>query len=143
MAEDFARAVGSPRTIEIDGKEYLVSKFGPRDIGDLQAWLKDQIPDPRLEAKKLIDGVSDAVAIEIWKTMSEEAKSWPPTIFSDEGINLIMSSTEGVARLLWVTLRRENRIDLARARDLVDDVGLDQIGKLIELASPETEAPKL
>ena len=143
MSDDYARATGAPLSIEIDGKEYRVSKFTPRDIGDIQSWLKSEIPDPRITARKMLEGLPDAVAIEIWKTMAEEAKSWPPALGDDRGNDLLIGTTEGAARLLWVTLRKHNGIDLEKARKLTENVDLEQLTRLINLATPESaDVPK-
>lgn len=144
MSDDYARATGAGSFITIDGKEYHVSKFTPRDIGDLQAWLKGEIPDPRLEARKMIEGLPDAVAIEIWRTMASEAKNWPPTLADERGRDLLVSSAEGNARVLWVALRKYNRVDLAKARELADVIDMEQIGKVITMGFPEsTDVPKV
>ncbi len=143
MSDDYARATGSPRCIRINGSEYQVSKFTPRDIGDLQAWLKSEVPDPKLEARKLLEGLPDAVAIEVWRTMAEESKSWPPTIGDERGNQLLTSTSEGIARLLWVSLRKFNRVDLPKARELSEVVELSEINELVRLASPESaDVPK-
>jgi hypothetical protein len=143
MSEDYARAAGSALSLTIDGKEYRVSKFTPRDVGDLQAWLKSEIPDPRVEARKLLEGLPDAVAIEVWRTMAEEAKSWPPTLGDERGNQLLTTSTEGVARLIWVALRKYNGIDLAKARELAGVIELGEVNELVRLASPESaDVPK-
>lgn len=143
MPDDFARATGSPNSIQINGREYLVSKFTPRDIGDLQNWLKTEIPNPLVEARRLIEGLPDAVAIQIWRTMAKEAKFWPPTLEHDRSNTLLTTTTEGIARLLWVTLRKHNRIDLAGARELADLIEIDTITELVRLASPESSSPKV
>lgn len=143
MSDDFARATGSPLYVTINGKEYRVSKFTPRDIGDIQAWFKSEVPDPRVEARKFIEGIPDAVAIEVWKTAVEEARNWPPTLGDERSNDLLVASSEGVARLLWVTLRRHNGIDLPQARQLVDHLDIGDIAELIRLASPESaDVPK-
>jgi hypothetical protein len=139
-SEDYARATGSPRSIILDGREYQVSKFTPRDIGDLQAWLKDQVPDPRLEARKLMEGMPDAVAIEVWRTMAGEAQHWPPTISDDRSTDLLTCTTEGTARLLWVTLRRHNGVTLEEATKLAGNVSIDDLGEVMRLAGPESAA---
>lgn len=143
MPEDYAKAVGAAMMLTINGREYQVSKFTPRDIGDIQAWLKSEIPDPRLEARKMLDGLPDAVAISIWRTMAEEAKNWPPTLGDERANQLLTTSTEGVARLIWVTLRKHNGIDLEKARELANTIEIDEVNELVRLASPESaDVPK-
>lgn len=138
MADDYARATAAPNSIRLAGRDFLVSKFTPRDIGELQAWLKSEIPNPREEAKRLIQGVPDAVALQIWRDLNEEAKDWPPSFGSEKATNLLVTSPEGNARLLWVTLRKHNPgFDLAAARTLVESIELDRIHDLIAKASPE------
>lgn len=143
MSDDYARATGAAGTIWIGDREYRVSKFTPRDIGDLQAWLKEQVPDPRLEARRIMEGMPDAVAIEVWKTMALEAKEWPPTLATEKGNELLTVTSEGIARLLWVTLRKHNGVDLGEARKLSNDISIEDLGHIMQLASPESDqSPK-
>lgn len=143
MSDDYARAAGSPRSITIDGKEYRVSKFTPRDIGDIQSWLKSETPDPRQEAKKLMEGLPEIVAVEVWRTLAEEAKSWPPSLGDSRANDLLIGSTEGAARLIWVTLRKHNGVDLAKAREIATTIDMSDLNELLRLASPESaEVPK-
>ena len=132
-----------PRSITIDGKEYRVSKFTPRDIGDIQSWLKSETPDPRQEAKKLMEGLPEIVAVEVWRTLAEEAKSWPPSLGDSRANDLLIGSTEGAARLIWVTLRKHNGVDLAKAREIATTIDMSDLNELLRLASPESaEVPK-
>lgn len=108
MSDDYAKATAAPGFIVINGREYRVGKFGPRDIGDFEAWLKTQVPDPRLIAKELCAGLPDAVALEVWRDLSAEAMNWPPTVESRQGNKLLMQTWEGHALLVWVSLRRYN-----------------------------------
>lgn len=144
MADDYARATASPRTISLAGRDYLVGKFTPRDIGDLQAWLKEQIPDPRREAREFMAGMSDEVAKEIWRDAVERAREWPPTIQSTSGFSLLTTTHEGNARMIWVTLRRHNLgFTLDRAREVADLVGIEDINRLVTLAGAEGDgSPK-
>ncbi len=124
MADDYAKATAAPRHITINGREYRVGKYGPRDIGDLEAWLKTQVPDPRLMARELCAGLPDAVALEVWRDLSAEAMNWPPTVESRQGNKLLMGTWEGQALLVWVSLRRHNAdfsLDEARALTKNDD----------------------
>jgi hypothetical protein len=121
----------------IGDREYRVGKFGPRDIGDFEAWLKKQVPDPRLMARDLCAGLPDAVAIEVWRDLSAEAVNWPPTVESRIGNKLLMGTHEGHALLVWVSLRRHNAsFTIDQARELTRDN--DQIAlEVARLSYPE------
>ncbi len=138
MSDDYAKAAASPRGLRIGGAEYLVGKFTPRDLGDLGAWLKDQVPDPRLKARELCAGLSDAVALAIWRDLSDEARDWPPSIESYQGNRLLLGTYEGNARLLWVGLRRHNPgVTLEVAARLAEHITLDEVSALVRLGFPE------
>jgi hypothetical protein len=138
MQDDYAKAAASPRTVTIGEVAYKVSKFGPRDLGDLQAWLKSQIPDPRLMAKELCAGLSDAVALEIWRDLSQEAQDWPPTITSQEGNRLLMVTHEGNAQVLLVALRRHQAgFNIEQARKIAETISLDEITSVLNAGFPE------
>jgi hypothetical protein len=144
VSDDYAKATAAPGFIAINGREYRVGKFGPRDIGDFEAWLKTQVPDPRLVAKELCAGLPDAVAIEVWRDLSAEAMNWPPTVESRIGNKLLMGTHEGHALLVWVSLRRHNAsFTLDDARQLTkdnDDLALE----VARLSYPEpTFDPKV
>lgn len=106
--EDFAKATAAPGFIQIGDVSYRVGKIGPRDKGDLEAYIKSQVPDPRLMAKELCAGLPDAVAIEVWRDLHSEAQSWPPDLASTIGNKILMETWEGNAQLLYVILRRHN-----------------------------------
>jgi hypothetical protein len=119
MSDDYAKATAAPGFIAISGRDYRVGKFGPRDVGDFEAWIKTQVPDPRLMARELCAGLPDAVALEVWRDLSAEAASWPPGVDSREGNKLLMQTWEGNALLVWVSLRRHNAdFTLEQARQL-------------------------
>jgi hypothetical protein len=137
--EDYAKATAAPRTIQIGDVTYRVGKFGPRDIGDLEAWIKSQVPDPRLMAKELCAGLPDAVAIEVWKDLSMESANWPPSVDSRIGTKLLTQTWEGQALVAWVSLRRHNAgFSLDDARQLTksdDEIAL----KIMQLGFPEPD----
>lgn len=138
MADDYAKATARPGYVTIGGTEYRPKKFGPRDIGDLEAWLKREVPDPRLMARDLCASLSDAVALEIWRELSQEAKDWPPKLTSAKGNQLLMLTHEGNAMLLWVSLRKYHAdITLDKARTMAEDVTLDEIGEVLRAGFPE------
>jgi hypothetical protein len=143
VGEDYSKATASPRTIRIGDVDYRVAKWGPRDIGDLEAWLKSQVPDPRLMARQLCEGLSDAVALEVWRDLSMEATSWPPDITSRQGNKLLMNSHEGHTQLLWVALRRHNAsFTLEQAREIAR-TNYEVAMQAAALAQPEEDfSPK-
>ncbi len=137
-AEDYARATDSTQTVEIDGKSWQVSRLTPRDMGDLQQFLREQIPNPRLLARDLCAGMSDEVAKHIWDDLNEEYRTWPPSFGTAEANRHLLHTLEGNARLLWVVLRRTHRnVDLERARELALDVDLEKINEVVSKALPE------
>jgi hypothetical protein len=136
MALDYARATGAPRTVTLAGRDYRVHKIRPRDLGELEAWFKDVTPDPRVEARKFMEGLPDAVAKHMWDRALEDARGWPPRLDSDAGSDL-MSTPEGQARSLWLILRRGlPGMTLDEARDLADAISREDYEEVIALARP-------
>lgn len=144
MSDDYAKSTAAPGFFEIGDDRYRAAKFTPRDIGDLNAFLKDRFPDPRLMIRELCEGLPDAVAIEIWKDLREEAKEWPPTVLSPEGSRELILTWDGNAHLAWVALRRHNKdVDLEAARQLTRDISVEKVSELFALGFPEeTHDPK-
>ena len=144
MSDDYAKATARPGYVVLDGVEYRNRKFNPRDIGDLEAYLKREFPDPRLMARELCRGLSDAVALQIWNDLSEEAKDWPVAAMSSRGSYQLMFTWEGNAHLTWVSLRKHHaEIDLAKAREITKDATTEEIAELVRACFPEdTFAPK-
>ena len=145
MAEDYAKATAAPGHVTIGEVTYRASKFGPRDLGDLQAWLKSQVPDPRLMARQLCEGLPDAVALQIWTDLSEEAKDWPPSLTSEIGNNMLLFTHEGAAQVIWVCLRRYNAgVTLEKAREMAAIVSNEELASLLNAGFPEpTFSPKV
>jgi len=144
MSEHYDRATGSPGHMDIQGKRYLVGRYTPRDFGDLNGWLKEQWPDPRLKARELCQGMSDAVALQIWNDLKEEAKDWPLSIENGRGEQLFYTTHEGAAMLLWVRLRRFNpSVTLEVAREMAKDITDEDLRELVRRGFPEeTWLPK-
>lgn len=136
--DDYAKATAAGTPVTIQGKSYRAAKFGPKAIGDLNAWLKAQKPDPRLMAKDLLPGLSDAVAREIWRDLWDESKDWPLMLGHPEGAQLLATTSEGSAQVVWVSLRKyQPGIDLAAARAIADEMDPEEVGALIAAGFPE------
>jgi hypothetical protein len=139
VPDDFGRATAAPGSLRINGREYLVSRFTPRDIGDLQQFMKEILPDPRSRVRELIRDLPESVALQVWKDMNAEARDWPPSFGSEQSTSILTTTFEGNARLLWVTLRKHNPgFDLNAARELAGVVEFEDINRIIALASPES-----
>jgi hypothetical protein len=138
MSDDYAKATAAPGYISIGETQYRPKKFGPRDIGDLESYLKREFPDPRLMARELCAGLPDAVALKIWTDLSEQAKDWPVAAMSSKGSYQLMFTWEGNANLAWVALRRyQADVTLDRARQITADATTDEIAELIRACFPE------
>jgi hypothetical protein len=144
MTDDYARATGQPRTIELAGVIYRVSRLRPSIVGELGAWLKEVVPNPREEARGYMVGLSDEVAKHVWTLAVQEARDWPPSLFSERGEELLLTTFEGQARLLYALLRREAAdLTLEKARELADRLEEADFDRLLELALPaEVGDPK-
>jgi hypothetical protein len=136
--DDYAKAVAAPPSIVLGGVTYRVSRQGPRIYGELQQFLKSHVPDPRIMAKDLCRDLPDAVALQVWRDLCEEAKDWPPSLESHEG-NLILTTTlEGSTQVVYTLLRRHcAEMTLERARSIAEDITTEQVGELIRLSMPE------
>ena len=58
--DDYIKATAAPGWVTIGGKRYQAGRYGPRDRGDFNGFLRDRFPDPRLMARELCQGQSDA-----------------------------------------------------------------------------------
>jgi predicted Zn-dependent peptidase len=137
MADDFARATGAPVSLVLAGKEYLVYKLRPRDLGELEAWLKSVTPDPRLEVVKLIKDVPEEVGKHMWDTACAEAReNWPPRFDTADGERLL-STPEGEARIVFQILKRGlPGLTLEQARDLAEALSAEDVAALTRAAGP-------
>jgi hypothetical protein len=133
---DFAKATGAPALVQILGQEYKVFELRPRDLGEMEAWFRSVVPNPRIEALTYMKDQSDAVAMHIWDSMIDQP--WPPKFQSEEGQELLLSA-EGQARALHIVLRRgfaNGQFTLDDARDLTERMSLKEVLDVLNVASP-------
>jgi hypothetical protein len=143
-ADDYARFTSQPRPIVLDGVQYPVPRLRPSLVGELGAWLKEAVPNPRDEARRHMAGLPDDVAKHVWTLAVEEARHWPPTLFSERGTELLLTTFEGQVRLVHALLRRGVAgFTLDAARDLADRLDQEDFERLFEAALPgEVGDPK-
>ncbi len=140
--DDFARSTNAGRILNLAGCDFRVGKISPRDLGDLQAWLKREAPDPREKVAELMRGQADAVALEMWRQASAAAEAWPPPLDSPQGRSLLLSP-EGMSQLLWIALRRHTPgFSLDAARELADRITPEEFLDVQRAVSPgDPKAP--
>ena len=145
MNEDYAKATAAGVPVTIGGGEYRAAKFGPRSYGDLNAWLKKQKPVARMMATELsCRGLPDAVALQIWRDLQDEAQDWPLSLDHAEGNRLLTLTSEGAAQVVWVMLRKyQPHVTLEKAGEIAADITSEELNELIRLGLPEpTHDPK-
>jgi hypothetical protein len=137
MAEDFSRATGQPKSIILDGCSYKVAKLNPRIVGELTAWLKTVVPNPKQEALEYMKGQSDEVAKHIWSGACAEAAYWPPDITSDEGRKHLLLNANGQVELLYALLHK-HAADFTRekAAQLAERLEIEDFGNILSLSLP-------
>lgn len=136
---DFSRVTAAPATFVVEGKNYLVGQMTPRAVGDLQQFLKEQVKDPRLAVRPLMEGLPDAVQIAMWQEACADAKTCVPDLGSDESM-LMLLTEEGQARVLWVAFRRHNAgftLDTAREISQRYEMTREELAELLRLMAPD------
>lgn len=137
MSNDYARATGQPRPIELGGKTYQVPILRPAILGELSAWLKEVVPDPRVIARQHMEGLPDEVQKAMWLNAVEEARYWPPSVNSTEGKERLVSTYDGQVRTLYALLRRTTAgFTQDDAQSLAETMSSDDFDRLFELATP-------
>lgn len=141
--EDYARSTGQPRTVTLDGRQYPVGKLRPADLGRIQAWFKEVVPNPLAEAKRFGEGLNDEVAKHLFTLAWEDAKNWPPQFGSDQATNLLCGP-DGQAFFLHLVIGRHlPSFTLEDAQALTQRIDLDEFLAVQRLAAPgETGDPK-
>ena len=136
--DDLATVTAAPKTFRLDGADYAVPKLRPREMGEIQAWIKSRFPDPRVEARLAIqDCKFESLAHKIWEAAEAQAKEWPPK-FGSSRVEAELATADGFGFMVWILLRRTvPGLDQARARELADRLEAAEFKQLLTLAMPE------
>lgn len=96
-----AEATAAPTVVKLAGKTYRVSPLRDKDFGEFEAWVQDQ----RIAVvRRNLDGLEpEERQRQLDRAYDSAARL---TIASPESIALMMSA-EGAAKLLYLSLRRE------------------------------------
>lgn len=117
-------ATAAPSEITLDGKPYIISKLTLRDLGYIEQWMRDSlvasgrenIKDPELTKSERVLILQEAYAA--------AAK----TSLGTDYAMAMLESVEGMLRLAWFSLRKENRIQFGKT---LRNMTLDDVADLL------------
>jgi len=117
---------GSPRTVTLGGEPYQVFPLTLADLGELQAWLDTQLPDPLAVVKRHIDsgGVPMEQAKFLYAEALKEASKTRIHLSSPDAL-VYLNGANGVIEMLYLSIRK-GRPDWTR----------DQARKVFEALTP-------
>jgi hypothetical protein len=91
---------GQPELTEtIAGHQYHFSALTVDALARLQAWMRDNIPDPMESVKPALEGLAPEDRQYLLNEARKERLSWPPDIMSHKGKIALMSSDSGTQEL--------------------------------------------
>lgn len=142
-ADNLATVSAAPRSWTHRGRDYLVSRITPRAAGQMQQLIAECVPDPRRQARELMDGHSLEMQKYIYDKACEEAKAWPPYIDSPAGLAVLLGD-RGMGLLVFLALH-DNHPEITRdsAREFAVGMTIEELEGLLALMLPEgSRGPK-
>ena len=80
---DLAQLTNTPREVAVAGKPYKVSALKLKEWGNVQAWIKDNVPSPLGSLKSAdLDGLSSADKRTLLDVAVRQQRDWPPRVGS-------------------------------------------------------------
>ena len=139
MSELISLARGS-RPFVHEGTEFRVAVMTPKDLGELQNWLRDHVPHPLEAVKPHLAGLPEAAQLRLLDRAYDDAKNWPPAV-DDEAAWKYFLTEPGRTFYLFVVLRRATpNMTLERAEALsakLDGYGFMRISALASGSDPD------
>lgn len=121
------------------GKTWTVRQLSPFALQEILNLLKAAVPDPRLEAKRLIEGMPPDLARHVWDEQMAHAEPWPPTLETEAGKRVICSP-DGMACVIYHALRKSHGgFTRDQAAALAEEVDFTEYAELLKLAFPQVE----
>lgn len=134
---------GAPRTVEIAGERYQIYPLTLSDLGELQAWLEGQLPDPLAIVRRHIDscGVPMEQAKFLYAEAMREASKTRIHLSSAEAMPHL-NSPSGICELLYLAIRK-GRPGWTReqARDLVDGMTPAEVSRIQQISELDQVTP--
>ncbi len=139
---DLSTMTGAGGTIKLGGRTFLLRRLRVGDYGQVRQWLKDQLPRPfKIANDALIDlqplreidpEAYEASRKELLASALQDTKGDVLTT-DDKSVGAIMNSPEGIAFVLWLSLRREHpNTSLEEITGLVSNEELTGIKKQLD-----------
>ena len=146
------------RRWEAGGESYPVNRLSYLALSELMDFIAEKVPDPRVQARKLMDGLPAETQQFLWREMTtvetEEDDGrggrvrvrrpipWPPSPNSPEAMRAIMSR-DGQAIVVYHALRKGMaEMTRDRAAQVVDGLGEGEFERLLELCMGDDGRPK-
>lgn len=104
---DAATMTGAPNEIELGGRTFKLSPLTVADLGELQAWVLAQLPDPIAVARQLAEGQPAEIAKEILLSAYEDTRNGARRLGSAEA-NAALKSLAGFRELLYLHGRKHH-----------------------------------
>jgi len=117
-------ATAAPSEITLDGKPYIVSKLTLRDLGYIEQWMRDALVGSGRENIKDPELTNSERVLILQEAYAAAAKT---SLGTDYAIAML-ESVEGMLRLAWFSLRKENMIQFGKT---LRKMTLDDIAELL------------
>ena len=123
---DLAAFVNAPRSVTLDGREYLVSALTLSEWGPIQGWIKRNVPGPvKLLSSEDLSGLTPEDRRAMMAVALEAQRNWPPRIGSLAWFNAL-DGVGGHAEFLFCALSKHQpeftRADAARLNDRLSTI---------------------
>lgn len=104
---DIATLTAQPQILRVDGKEYKVHPLTFADLGELQAWVDSQFPDPfEVVSKAMNSGKFNYAQQQFMMQQAMEKATRPRHLLGTMEADELLLSVEGTKKILVVSIRK-------------------------------------
>lgn len=140
---DLSVVSAAPVTVTVDGVDYKIGPLKVRELGLLQAWIKEQVPHPIEAVKGHLGGLPEPLQIALLEGARKDAYRWPPKLNSPEA-NTLLAGEEGEKELVHLIFtKHQPSLTRADTDAIAGKLGLDDFKRVAEVAFGKgPDAPK-
>ncbi len=121
---DLAQLTGQPTAVDIAGRRLYLSEYTLDQLGQLQGWIKANVPHPLDAIRGHLDGLTPPERESLLEKARVDARSWPPAPGTQAGSEALFGNPAGMAYALVVALRTHHPEATERdARWLIRQMG--------------------